>query len=124
MLNRIIVQGRMTRDPELRRTANGVAVCTITLACERDYRNSEGTHDVDFFDIICWRNNAEYVSKYGKKGRLMNVDGKATVRYYVGNDGVKRKAFEIESSSIYLLDTPKRDSAEFVEAEDDGTFPF
>lgn len=70
MLNRIIIMGRLTRDPELRRTTTGAAVVSFAIVCERDFKSSGGEKETDFIDIVAWRNTAEFVSRYFSKGRI------------------------------------------------------
>ena len=74
MLNRIIVMGRMTRDPELRRTNSGTAVASFTVAVDRDFKSQSGEKETDFIDVVAWRNTAEFVSKYFSKGRMAVVE--------------------------------------------------
>lgn len=76
MLNKIFIMGRLTRDPELRRTQNGTAVTSFTLAVDRDFKNADGTKDTDFIDVVAWRTTAEFVSKYFSKGRMAVVEGR------------------------------------------------
>ena len=75
MLNRIILMGRLTRDPELRRTSSGTAVTSFSLAVDRDFKSQSGEKETDFIDIVAWRNTAEFVSKYFTKGRMAVVEG-------------------------------------------------
>lgn len=80
MLNRIIVMGRMTRDPELRRTNSGTAVASFTVAVDRDFKSQSGEKETDFIDVVAWRNTAEFVSKYFSKGRMAVVEGRLQLR--------------------------------------------
>lgn len=107
MLNRIILMGRLTRDPELRHTQQGTAVASFTLAVDRDIK-SGGERAVDFIDIVAWRNNAEFASKYLAKGRMAVVDGRLQIRDWTDRDGSKRRSAEVLVSSIYFADS-KRD---------------
>ena len=75
MLNKIILMGRLTRDPELRHTGNGTAVASFTLAVDRDFKSQSGERETDFIDIVAWRSTAEFVSKYFSKGRMAVVPG-------------------------------------------------
>lgn len=104
MLNRVILIGRLTRDPELRYTANGVGVCTFSIAVNRPYTNQAGERPVDFIDIVTWRQLAEHVANYMTKGRLVAVEGRLQVRTYEGQDGQKRKAVEVVADTIKFLD--------------------
>ena len=132
MLNKIFIMGRLTRDPELRRTQNGTAVTSFTLAVDRDFKNADGTKDTDFIDVVAWRNTAEFVSKYFAKGRMAVVEGRLQLRDWTDKDGNKRRAAEIVADSVYFGDS-KRDGGEtaqsepqggFSEIEDDGDLPF
>ena len=91
MLNKIFIMGRLTRDPELRRTQNGTAVTSFTLAVDRDFKNADGAKDTDFIDVVAWRNTAEFVSKYFSKGRMAVVEGRLQLRDWTDKDGGKRR---------------------------------
>lgn len=114
MLNRVILIGRLTRDPELRYTANGIGVCTFSIAVNRSYTNQAGERPVDFIDIVTWRQLAENVANYMTKGRLVAVEGRLQVRTYEGQDGQKRRAAEVVADTVRFLDralaggTPRR----------------
>ena len=110
MLNKIILMGRLTRDPELRRTGNGTAVASFTLAVDRDFKPQDGERDTDFIDIVAWRNTADFVSKYFSKGRMAVVEGRLTVRDWKDTDGNRRRNTEVVAESVYIGDS-KRDSA-------------
>ncbi len=135
MLNRAIVMGRLTDNPELRHTASDIPVTTFTLAVERNF-NSGNERVTDFLDIVAWRSNAEFVSKYFTKGMQVCVEGSIQVRSYTDRDGNKRRAWEIVADHTYFADS-KRDSTarnidnqapainnvgsnDFTEFEDDG----
>ena len=134
MLNRIIVMGRMTRDPELRRTNSGTAVASFSLAVDRDFKSQSGEKETDFIDVVAWRNTAEFVSKYFSKGRMAVVEGRLQLRDWTDKEGNKRRTAEIVADSVYFGDS-KRDggdnpgyapapSGDFSEIEDDGNLPF
>ncbi len=108
LLNKVILIGRLTRDPELRYTPNGTAVCRFTLAVNRRF-NREQT---DFIDIVAWRGLAENCANYLGKGRLAAVDGSLQVRSYEGQDGQKRKAIEVVADDIRFLDRGGTGSSE------------
>lgn len=109
MLNHIVLMGRLTRDPELRRTGSGVAVATFTLAVDRDFANSAtGERETDFIDIVAWRNTAEFVSKYFSKGRMAVVSGRLQIRPWTDKEGNKRRSAEIIADNVYFGDS-KRD---------------
>lgn len=108
MLNHIVLMGRLTRDPELRRTGSGVAVASFTLAVERDFGNKEtGEKEADFIDIVAWRNTAEFISKYFSKGRVAVVSGRLQIRGWTDKDGNKRKTAEVVADSCYFGDSKK-----------------
>lgn len=106
MLNKTIMMGRLTKDPELRTTANGTSVVSFSLAVERDYKNPQtGEKDVDFFDCVAWRNQADYIAKYFSKGRMAIVEGKLQTRYWEDKNQNKRKETEINVDNIYFGDS-------------------
>lgn len=110
MLNHIVLMGRLTRDPELRRTGSGVAVATFSLAVDRDFANSAtGERETDFIDIVAWRNTAEFVSKYFSKGRMAVVSGRLQIRNWNDKEGNKRRSAEVIADNIYFGDS-KRDN--------------
>ena len=106
MLNRIIIMGRLTADPELRRTGNGIAVTAFTLAVDRDYSSKDGGEkETDFIDCVAWRNTGEFVAKHFAKGRMAIVSGRLQLRSYTDRDGNKRRAAEIVADSVYFGDS-------------------
>ena len=148
MLNHIVLMGRLTRDPELRRTQSGVAVVSFSLAVDRDFQSRDsGEKQTDFIDIVAWRNTAEFVSRYFTKGRMAVVSGRLQIRDWTDREGGKRRSAEVVADNVYFGDS-KRDgaapaqggsaygqssygnydapaiSADFSEAEDDGELPF
>lgn len=106
MLNRIIVIGRLTRDPELRSTGNGVAVATFTVAVDRNFANARGEKETDFIPVVVWRGLAETCGRYLAKGRLVAVEGRLQIRTYEANDGNKRTIAEIVADNVQFL-SPK-----------------
>ena len=111
MLNHIVLMGRLTRDPELRRTGSGVAVASFTLAVDRDFGSREGgERETDFIDIVAWRNTAEFVSKYFTKGRMAVVSGRLQIRNWNDKDGNKRRTAEVVADNVYFGDS-RRDGA-------------
>lgn len=106
MLNHIVLMGRLVRDPELRRTGNGTAVASFTLAVDRDY-SSNGEKEVDFIDIVAWRGTAEFVSKYFSKGRMAVVDGRLQIRQWTDKNGNKRYTAEVVANNVYFGDSKK-----------------
>ena len=110
MLNHIVLMGRLTRDPELRRTGTGIPVATFTLAVDRDFGNNRetGEKETDFIDIVVWRSTAEFVSKYFAKGRMAVVSGRLQIRNWNDKDGNKRRSAEVVADNVYFGDS-KRD---------------
>ena len=109
MLNHIIIMGRLTRDPELRRTGSGVAVASFTVAVDRDFgKNENGEKETDFIDCVAWRQTGEFVSKYFTKGRMAVVSGRLQIRSWTDKDGNKRRTAEVIADNVYFGDS-KRD---------------
>ena len=108
MLNKIIIMGRLTRDPELRRTGSGTAVTSFSLAVDRDFKSQSGEKETDFIDVVAWRNTGEFAAKYLAKGRMAAVEGRIQVRDWQDKDGNKRRSAEILADSVYFGDS-KRD---------------
>lgn len=139
MLNRIVLMGRLTRDPELRRTGSGTAVSSFSIAVDRDFKGQGGEKETDFIDIVAWRNTAEFVSKYFTKGRMAVVEGRLQIRDWKDKEGNNRRSAEVIADNVYFGDS-KRDgdavggsytggqtaqSGGFNEIdEDDGELPF
>lgn len=110
MLNHIVIMGRFTRDPELRRTGSGIAVASFTLAVDRDFKSGNSNEkEVDFIDCVAWRQTGEFVGKYFKKGRMAVVSGKLQIRSWTDKDGNKRRTAEVVADNVYFAD-PKSDS--------------
>ena len=105
MLNHIVIMGRLTRDPELRRTGSGVAVASFTLAVERDFAANGGEKEADFIDCVAWRQTGEFVSKYFAKGRMACVSGRLQIRGWTDKDGNKRRTAEIVADNVYFADS-------------------
>ena len=108
MLNTITIMGRLTRDPELRRTSSGVAVASFTLACERDFAAQGEARGTDFIDIVAWRYTAEFVEKYFSKGQMAVVSGRLQIRNWEDKEGNKRRSAEILADHVYFGEA-KRD---------------
>ena len=151
MLNKVILQGRLGSDPELRTTPNGVEVATVNIAVDRDRKDASGERQTDWVTIVAWRNTAKFLSSYFQKGRMILVEGRLQIRNYTDRDGNKRTAAEVVADNIYFGDsrrdgdgggyntfaapnygtpapnygTPAPASDHFAElSEDDGELPF
>lgn len=109
MLNRIVIMGRLTRDPELRHTPQGTAVATFTLAVDRDFKSKDsGEKATDFIDVVAWRQTAEFASRYLTKGRMAVAEGRLQLRDWTDKEGGKRRSAEVVADNIYFADS-KRD---------------
>ena len=141
MLNKIIIMGRLTRDPELRRTGSGTAVTSFSLACDRDFKSQSGEKETDFIEVVAWKNTAEFVSKYFSKGRMAVVEGRLQIRDWTDKAGSKRTTAEVVADNVYFADSKRsefndnqkenfnalsgRVSDDFVPiSEEDGEIPF
>ncbi len=107
MLNHITIMGRLTRDPELRRTGSGIAVASFTVAVDRDFSGKDSEKETDFIDCVAWRNTGEFVSKYFTKGRMIVVSGRLQIRNWNDKDGNKRRSAEVVADSCYFGDSKK-----------------
>ena len=135
-MNKVMLIGNLTRDPELITTNSGISVCRFTLAVQRRYTNSSGEREVDFLDIVVWRGQGENCHKYLKKGSKCCIIGQIQIRSYEGNDGVKKYLTEIVADEVEFLTTKQNnsDSETFVKEEkseveelqpiEDDTLPF
>ena len=111
MLNHITIMGRLTRDPELRRTGSGVAVASFSLAVDRDFSPKDGgERETDFIDCVAWRQTGEFVSKYFTKGRMAVVSGRLQIRSWTDKDGNKRRTAEVVADNVYFGDSRKEES--------------
>ena len=133
MLNKIILMGRLTRDPELRKTGSGTAVTSFTLAVDRDFKTQDGEKETDFIDIVAWRGTAEFVFKYFSKGRMAVVEGRLQIRDWKDKDGNNRRSAEVVADHVYFGDSKQRSesdtppaSGDFREIPEDeeGELPF
>jgi single-strand DNA-binding protein len=127
MLNNITLMGRLTRDPELRHTPNGVPVASFAIAVDRPFKES-GERQTDFIDVVAWRNTAEFVTKYFTKGQLCALTGRLQIRGWTDKEGNKRRSAEVVADRVYFADT--KAAAETREPifedmdEADGNLPF
>lgn len=139
MLNKVFIMGRLTRDPELRRTQTGTPVASFSLAVDRDFKDkATGERTTDFIDVVSWRNTAEFVSRYFTKGRMAVVEGRLQMRDWTDKDGNKRRSADVVADQVYFGDAGKKDDApttfggmsypnndDFQELpDDDGKLPF
>ena len=137
-LNRVVIMGRLTRDPELRRTQTGTAVTSFSLAVDRDFKSREsGEKATDFIDVVAWRQTAEFVCQYFAKGRMAVVEGRLQIRDWKDKDGNNRRSAEVVADNVYFGDSKKEDGGckaagkavdvdadDFAEVEEDGDLPF
>lgn len=138
MLNQIIVSGKIARDFELRRTQSGKAVLSFDLPVQRDFKDQNGEKQTDWIPVVVWGNNAEFLVKYGEKGRSIIVTGRLQSRKYNDKSGSQRTAWEIQAENVYFADSKQSNGGnqsngvvaqetannEFAEIEDDGDLPF
>lgn len=115
MINRVVLVGRLTRDPEMRYTQSGIAVTRFTLACDRPFTGQDGKREADFIDCVVWRKQAENVAQYLKKGSMAGVDGRLQISSYEGQDGQRRYRAEVVADSVRFLEprgaSTQRDTA-------------
>lgn len=112
MLNKIFIMGRLTRDPELRRTQSGTPVTSFSLAVDRDFKSQSGEKETDFIDVVAWRSTAEFVAKYFTKGRMAVVEGRLQMRDWTDKDGNKRRSAEVVADNLYFGDSRRDNSGE------------
>ena len=128
MLNKAILIGRLTKDPEFRATQSGTSVTTFTLAVERNFPNQHGEKEADFIPIVTWRGLAENCARYLAKGRLVAVSGRIQTRSYEGQDGQRRYVTEVVADEVQFLEWGEKKETELsfvpIEIEDDGGLPF
>lgn len=135
MLNKWVGMGRLVHNPELRNTQSGIAVASFTIAIDRDYKGRDGERETDFVDVVAWRQNAVFASKYCEKGRMVAIEGRWQMRDYTDKQGNKRRAWEVLADHIYFADSrraadppsdePVEEPAGFTEInDDDGDLPF
>ncbi len=111
MLNHITIMGRLTRDPELRRTGSGVAVASFSVAVDRDFSGRDGGEkETDFIDCVAWRNTGEFVSKYFTKGSMIVVSGRLQIRSWTDKEGNKRRTAEVVADNVYFGESKRSDS--------------
>ncbi len=124
MLNHITIMGRLTRDPELRRTGSGIAVASFTLAVDRDFGGKDGgERETDFIDCVAWRQTGEFVSKYFTKGRMAVVSGRLQIRNWNDKEGNKRRTAEVVADNVYFGDSKRDDQGSASYANPYGSAP-
>ena len=132
-MNKAILVGRLTRDPELKSTANGTNVCSFSVAVNRRYKNAEGNYDADFINCTAWRQTAEFVSKYFTKGRMIGVVGSIQTRNYDDKDGKKVYVTEVAADEVCFVESkgdnnnntaPVADVNDFAPIDDTDELPF
>ena len=139
MLNHITIMGRLTRDPELRRTGSGIAVASFTVAVDRDFSGKDGGEkETDFIDCVAWRQTGEFVSKYFTKGRMIVVSGRLQIRSWNDKYGNKRRSAEVVADNCYFGDSKNSSTADngytspanipdnfgLIDGDDDAQLPF
>ena len=111
MLNHIVIMGRLTRDPEMRRTGSGIAVTSFTVAVDRDAAPKGQDKETDFIDCVAWRNTGEFVNSYFTKGRMIVVSGRLQIRSWTDKDGNKRRTAEVVADNVYFGDSNKKEDS-------------
>lgn len=124
MLNKVVLIGRLTKEPELRYTSTGVPVATFFLAVNRNYTNQQGEREADFIPIVVWRNQAENCAKYLTKGRLVAVSGRIQTRSYDGEDGKRRYTWEVVADEVQFLEWGEKKEQEQEEGDIPGFIPY
>ena len=110
MLNRVIMMGRLTAEPECKNTQSGTTFCRFTIAVDRDFADKDGNRQADFFGILAWKGTADFVSKYFHKGQMIAVQGRLQTGTYVDKEGVTRKSWDIVADQVYFAEG-KRDNS-------------
>lgn len=121
MLNRIILMGRLTRDPELKTTPQGVSVCTVTLAVERAFVRQGEQRETDFIDVVAWRQTAEFVSKYFRKGLLVAVEGRLQSRKWKDKYDQNRVSFEVIADNVYFAERAEKPESGYDRVMNEAT---
>lgn len=136
MINNITLQGRLTFNPELRSTPNGIAVTRFQVASDRPYKDKDGEYKADFIDVVAWRKTADFVSKYFKKGDMINIVGRIETSNYVDKDGNNRKSVYIRAQEVSFGGSKKEEkvtnpvytapttASDFEVIDDDDDLPF
>ena len=112
MLNVVAIMGRLVADPELRTTPQGINVCSFRIACDRNFARQGEQRQADFIDIVAWRSQAEFVSKYFTKGRMAVVEGRLQIRDWTDREGGKRRSAEVVADNVYFGESKRRDGGD------------
>ena len=107
MLNKVLLQARLGNDPELKTSSNGVSVVTLNVAVKRDFKNKNGENETDWLTVVIWRQTAEMVAKYFKKGDPILIEGSIQTRKYQDKDGNNRTAFEIVANNVHFVESKR-----------------
>lgn len=124
MLNKIVIMGRLTHDPELRQTQNGVSTISFSIACDRDYVPAGSARETDFIDIVAFRKTAEFVHDYFQKGRMIIASGRLQIREWTDKAGAKRRSAEVVADSVYFGDSKRDQAQDFNELPESVEVPF
>lgn len=130
MLNKVVLMGRFTKDPELRSTPQGESVVSFSVAVDRDYTEQDGTRKADFINCVAWKKTAEFISQYFNKGSMAVIDGRLQTRSWEGTDGKKGFATEVIVNNIYFGESKKEEAEkpiitpDNILTADDGDLPF
>ena len=122
MLNRVILMGRLVSDPELKTTGNGISVTSFRIAVERSYVKSGEERKADFFDIVCWRNTAEFVCRYFGKGSLIAVEGQLQSRTYQAKDGTNRYVVEVVADNVSFTGERRENAGSYSRGYDNQSY--
>lgn len=131
-LNRVDLMGRLTADPDLRKTQSGIDVASFTLAVDRDYKSQDGQRETDFINCVAWRGTADFIDRNFAKGQMAVVTGSLQVRSFTDKEGKKRTATEVMVDNVYFAGQKQSNNSgygkagtpEYTEIDDDGELPF
>ncbi|MBE7051344.1 MAG: single-stranded DNA-binding protein [Ruminococcaceae bacterium] len=122
-MNKVILVGRLTRDPELRTTASGVSVCSFSIAVNRRFKNAEGGYDADFINCVAWRQQAELLAKYFAKGRMVGIVGSIQTRNYDNKEGQKVYVTEVSVDEVHFVESKSQSGDSFQPSASSGAAP-
>ncbi len=124
MLNRAILMGRLTADPEHKQTPSGISVTSFSIAVDRNFSSKDGTRATDFINIVAWRQTADFICKYFSKGRMIAIEGSIQTRNYEDKQGNKRTAFEVVADQAYFADSKSSADRQTSESPAAAATPF